>query len=224
MSGLSALRHHPDPRDGGERLLLVMLPGVGIAAEDFAARGLVAGAQAGGTIVDVIAAKPEQSLYLDGTVAPALAEAVLAPARRDGYRRIWLLGISLGGMGALSCATQDDGVEGLILLAPFIGTHGTMAELARAGGFARWRAEASTATLPERRILTWLQARLAGAAGPALWLGHASRDRFAVGHRLLAAALPDERAVQVDGVHDWEAWGAAFRAIMARDPFGQESA
>jgi pimeloyl-ACP methyl ester carboxylesterase len=223
VTGLSALRRHLDPRPGEGRLLLVMLPGAGIAAEDFATRGLVAVAQAGETIVDVIAARPEQSRYLDGTVAPALQQAVLSPARRAGYRRIWILGISLGGMGALSCAAEYDGVEGLILLAPFIGTHGTMAELACAGGFAGWREEASIATHPERKILAWLQARLAGATGPALWLGHASRDRFAAGHRLLAAAMPEGRAMQVDGEHDWDAWRAAFEAIMARDPFRQES-
>jgi hypothetical protein len=221
MSGLAALLRHPDPRPAEDRLLLVMLPGAGIAAEDFVAQGLVAMVQVVSPVVDVIAAKPDQILYLNGTVAPVLEEAVLAPARAEGYRRIWLLGISLGGMGALSCAAaQGRLVEGLILLAPFIGTHGTMAELTRAGGFTGWRAEESAATPPERKILTWLQARLAGAPGPALWLGHASQDRFAAGHRLLAAALPEQCAVLVEGKHDWEAWRAAFQAIMARNPFG----
>ncbi len=77
-----------------------MLPGAGIEAQDFAAQGLVAAAQAGGQIVDVIAAKPDQALYLEGAVAPVLESAVIAPARAAGYTRLWLLGISLGGMGS----------------------------------------------------------------------------------------------------------------------------
>lgn len=166
MSELTALMHYPDSRAGADRLLLVMLPGAGIAAEDFALHGLVAAAQTGGPIVDVIAAKPDQVLYLDGTVAQALEQSVLVPAYAAGYQRIWLLGISLGGMGALSCTVaRPNEIEGLILLAPFIGTHGTMAELARAGGFAGWRPEASAATPPEREILTWLQHRLAVRPG-----------------------------------------------------------
>lgn len=221
MNGLTPLLRHPDPRPAKDRLLLVMLPGAGIAAEDFTTHGLVAMSQAGGTVVDVIAAKPDQVLYLDGTVAPMLRQTILAPAREAGYRRIWLLGLSLGGMGALSCAAAGlGGIEGLILLAPFIGTHGTMAELTRAGGFASWQPEASAATPPEREIISWLQSRLAGAPGPDLWLGHAREDRFAAGHRLLAAALPENRSVLVEGRHDWAAWRAAFQGIMARDPFG----
>ena len=221
MSGLTTLLRSPDPRPAGERLLLVMLPGAGIALEDFATHGLVAMAQASTPVVDVMAAKPDQLLYLDGTVAPMLHQTILAPAREAGYSRIWLLGISLGGMGALSCAAASLGeIEGLILIAPFIGTHGTIAELTRACGFAAWRAQASTATLPEQRIISWLQARLAGAPGPELWLGHARQDRFATGHRLLAAALPEHSSVLVEGQHDWAAWRAAFHGIMARNPFG----
>ncbi len=171
--------------------------------------------------MDAIAAKPDQILYLEGAVAPALQEAVIAPARAAGYRRVWLLGISLGGMGALSyAATRAADIEGLILLAPFIGTHGTMAELIRAGGFAGWRPETSTATPAEQKILSWLQTRLGGAPGPQIWLGHATKDRFAAGHRLLAAALPQRQTVLVEGGHDWPAWRAAFQALMARTPFG----
>lgn len=221
MNGLKTLLHYPDQRQGPERLLLVMLPGVGIEAEDFAAHGLVAAAQAGGPVVDVIAAKPDQTLYLDGEVAPVLEEAILAPARAAGYERPWLLGISLGGMGALACAAARPAhIAGLILLAPFIGTHGTIAELRRAGGFAGWRPEASAATAPERVVLSWLQAQLNGTAGPQIWLGHATQDRFSAGHRLLAAALPQSQTVLVEGGHDWATWRAAFQALMARAPLG----
>lgn len=221
MTGFVTRQHHADPRPGKNRLLLVMLPGAGMTAADFVTQGFVDDARTGETIVDVVAAQPDQLQYLDGSVPRVLADAVLDPAREAGYRRIWLLGISLGGMGALSCASAcPSGIEGLILLAPFIGTHGTMAELARAGGFAGWPPAASAATDLERTILAWLKNYLAGPAVPALWLGHATLDRFASGHRLLAAALPRERVVQVEGRHDWTAWRAAFRAIITRRPFG----
>lgn len=222
MSDLAARLHYPDPRPGEDRLLLVMLPGAGMMAEDFAARGFVNEVQHGGAIVDMIAAQPDQTLYLDGTVAQVLETAVLAPARAVGYRRIWLLGISLGGMGALACAATHDGsVQGLILLAPFIGTHATVRELSRAGGFAGWQPATSAATMAERKILIWMKSYLAGGSVvPALWLGYASQDRFAAGHTLLAGALQQDRAVQVEGGHDWTAWRAAFHGIIARKPFG----
>jgi pimeloyl-ACP methyl ester carboxylesterase len=221
LAGIGACLHYPSPVSSGERILLVMLPGAGIDARDFAAQGLVAAAQARGAAVDVIALKPELDLYLEGRVAAVLHDAVIAPALAGGVRRLWLLGISLGGMGALLYASiHPELVEGVVLLAPFLGTHGTMAEVAQAGRFASWSAATSAATAPERQMLTWLQGQLrAGAQSPRLFLGHGDRDRFGVGHRLLAAELPPDQVALVDGGHDWAAWTKAWDQILARDPF-----
>jgi pimeloyl-ACP methyl ester carboxylesterase len=205
-----------------ERVLLVMLPGAGIAAEDFAARGLVAAAQRSLPALEIVALRPDLDLYLEGNIAPVLHEDVIIPALAAGIRRIWLLGLSLGGMGALLYASEfPDLVEGVVLLAPFLGTHGTIAELNRAGSLDQWVEDGSAATAPERRLLTWLQelART-GATGPRIFLGHGARDRFAAGHRLLAATLPASQVVLVEGGHDWTAWSDAWAAILARKPFG----
>lgn len=221
LAKLGAVRRFPSSRPVAERVLLVMLPGAGIAAEDFVDHGFIAAAQASCPALEIVALKPDLDLYLDGTVAPVLQAGVIAPAIASGIRRIWLLGLSLGGMGALlSASAHPELVEGIILLAPFLGTHGTMAELTRAGRFEDWVAAASAATAPEVQVLTWLQRHLrAGGQTPRLFLGHATRDRFAAGHRLLAAALPASQVVLVDGVHDWAAWTAAWQGILARHPF-----
>jgi len=221
LDKLGAVLRYPSHRPIEERILLVMLPGAGIAAGDFADHGFIAAAQARQPALDIIALRPDLDLYLDGTVAPVLHERVVAAAVASGIRRVWLLGLSLGGMGALLYASEyPDLVEGIVLLAPFLGTHGTMAELTRAGRFEDWTAEGSAATAPERQLMTWLQVHLrAGPKTPSLFLGHATRDRFAAGHRLLAAALPASQVVQVDGVHDWVAWTEAWHAVLARDPF-----
>lgn len=221
LERLGAVRHYPSALPVEARILLVMLPGAGIAAEDFTDRGFIAAARASQPALDIIALRPDLDLYLDGTVGPVLHETVIAPAVASGIRRVWLLGLSLGGMGALLYASDyPDLVEGIVLLAPFLGTHGTMAELTRAGRIEDWTPDASIATAPERQLLTWLQSHLvAGGNHPRLWLGHATGDRFAAGHRLVAAALPASQVVQVEGVHDWAAWTEAWAAILARTPF-----
>jgi pimeloyl-ACP methyl ester carboxylesterase len=224
MSGVPGLRaclRYAAAQPTSERILLVMLPGAGIEAADFAAQGLVAMAQREMPALDVIAVWPELELYLEGSVAPVLQEAVVAPALASGIRRIWLLGLSLGGMGALLHASAyPHAVDGLVLLAPFIGTHGTVAEIAQAGSLDRWSTAGSGATAPERQLLVWLQGQLrSGANRPRLFLGHGADDRFGVGHRLLAAQLPASQVVMVDGGHDWGAWTAAWEAILARRPF-----
>lgn len=225
MSGPEGLRAHlryPAPEPGTEPILLVMLPGAGTEARDFAAQGLVAAAQAKYPAVEVIALRPELDLYLEGRIGAVLHEAVIAPALAAGARRIWLLGISLGGMGALLYASaHPECVEGLVLLAPFLGTHGTMAEVAQAGDFSSWSATTSAATAPEKDMLTWLQSQLpCGARSPKIFLGHGARDRFALGHRMLAAQLPAGQAVLVGGAHDWASWAQAWTQILSRSPFG----
>ncbi len=78
----------------------------------------------------------------------------------------------------------------------------------------------SAATDLERRTLLWLRNVLDHPAGaPALYLGTAQDDRFAAGHRLLAAALPEGHVVTAEGGHDWEAWVRLWRLLLQRSPF-----
>lgn len=200
----------------GADTLLIMLPGAGITAEDFAAQGMVAAIQARRG-VEIIAAEPDIALYLEDGVTDALHEHVVAPALARGIKRVWLLGISLGGMGALLYArVHQQYLENIFLIAPFLGTKGTVAELVRAGGITPWRPTSSRATDPEQNLLTWLQAHLAsGTQLPALYLGYAAQDRFAAAHEMLAACLPQTRVAAVQGGHDWPSWRALWQQMLA---------
>jgi len=218
---VTASLFYPGPDRGVDRTLLVMLPGVGSAAEEFAAHGFIAAVQDGGGPIDVIAACPELDLYLDGTIAAALHETAIAPAMARGYARLWLLGISLGGMGALLyAAAHPAAVDGIVQLAPFLGTPGTIDEIASAGGIPAWSAPRSRATGGERTALLWLQHHIAQSpARPVLYLGYARQDRFAPGHRLIAQHLPPERVVAVEGGHDWDSWAILWGRMLERCPF-----
>jgi pimeloyl-ACP methyl ester carboxylesterase len=215
MSEQIACLHYPAPK-GDAEILLVMLPGAGIKGAEFAEQGMVAALRAHGLSVDVTVAHPDIELYLEDGVTEVLHRAVVEPALARGIKRIWLLGISLGGMGALLYASaHQQHVEGIVLLAPFLGTKGTIAELDRAGGLAAWSAANSGATEPEKRLLRWLQARLASpASDPALYLGYAAQDRFAPAHKMLAACLPPACVAIVPGGHDWPSWSALWRALL----------
>ena len=47
----------------------------------------------------------------------------------------------------------------------------------------------------------------------------AESDRYAYGHRLLAAALPKERVLVTAGGHDWKAWDRLWSEFLARGAF-----
>jgi len=212
---------HPQAAPVEHRILLVMLPGAGMQASEFESRLMVAAVREQSFPIDVIAAGPDMSLYLDGDIAAAIHRIIIEPALARGYRRIWLLGISLGGMGALLYASHHaDDLEGLMLLAPFLGTQGTIAEIQASGGLASWQAASSSATTGERRLLLWLQDYLERPlTRPAIYLGYGKTDRFAAGHRFLADALPPIQVVTHPGGHDWDSWLPLGRSLFAAATF-----
>jgi pimeloyl-ACP methyl ester carboxylesterase len=214
--------HYPAPT-GQSRALLVMLPGAGIEAADFAANGMIAAVHERGLAVDITATRPDQALYLDGGVAAQLHDAIVNPARVAGYKHIWLLGISLGGMGALLYADQYEAhLDGIILLAPFLGTQGMIAEIGQAGGLGAWSPSAATPAI-EGRMLAWLQKYLTRRPlHPKLYLGYGEADRFARGHRLLAAELPAEHVTTDAGGHDWKTWLALWHGLLDNRAFAAQ--
>ncbi|MGB7542969.1 MAG: alpha/beta hydrolase, partial [Burkholderiales bacterium] len=110
------------PGLGADRTLLVMLPGATDRPEDFVEQGFIQAVRASGASVDVAAVDAHMDYYIEHSVVERLEADVIAPARAKGYTRTWLMGISLGGMGALAYARgHAKEVEGVILLAPFLG-------------------------------------------------------------------------------------------------------
>jgi len=213
---------HAAPGGGDARILLVMLPGYGIARDDFAQHGFIATLHERRWPIDVVAARPDVDLYLDGSIAERLGADIVRPIRR-GAARLWFLGVSLGAMGALLYAQRHRGeVAGAILLAPFLGNPGLIAEVVAAGGLARLDHGAVRPVDIERQLLAWLKAKL--PAAPALHVGYGRSDRFARAAALLADTLPAGRAIVTEGGHDWPTWSRLWRETLDRDPFALAAA
>ncbi len=220
MSGPPPIRtvFHRAPQPQPEPGLLILLPGFDMRAEDFVTHGFIEVAQRYAPNIDILVAEPDLDLYLDGAVAEPIAE--LIPAKGDSrYSRTWLAGISLGGFGALLAAGRHRAIEGIILIAPFLGTPGLIAEIDRAGGLADWEPGAVAPDDHERRLLARLKHYGSGAEEwPILHLGYGRSDRFAGASRLLAALLPPDRVCAIKGAHDWPSWSLLWRRIIAADP------
>lgn len=201
--------------------LLVFLPGASSTIDEFVREGFVQEVRQRRIAADIVMADAHMGYYNNRTVIARLEADVLVPARAAGYRAIWLVGISLGGFGALIHEEQrPGGVTGIVALAPYLGERELSREIAKAGGLAIWQAPAGP--LPEdqmeTRLWRWLQAQAklpAGAASPALYLAYGTGDRFADSHRLLAAALPPQRVFTTPGGHDWAPWRRLWQQVLA---------
>ncbi len=199
------------------RTLLVLLPGRADDPEDYAEEGFIRAIEDSGLPVDAVAVDAHVGYYYSRSLLPRLLDDVVRPARRKGYRRIWIAGISMGGLGALLYAREHgDTIDGLLVMAPFLGDADVIEEIAGAGGLSAW---APVQPLDEddyqRSLWSWLK-RYAGAdvGLPRLYIGWGVDDRLAVANDLLAEVLPKRQVFRVPGGHDWEPWRQIFRAFL----------
>src|SRR5204863_869685 len=123
-------------------------------------------------------------------VLERLHEDVIAPARASGHRSIWLVGISLGGFGALLYAMENTkDVQGLMLLAPYLGERALIAEIAAAGALRSWQPDEVATGDHARRLWSWLKhvyATSSDTLAPRVYLVYGNGESFARGHGPLA--------------------------------------
>jgi len=198
---------------GTGSLHLVLLSGGFIAAEDFLRQGFVARLRERGIACPVTLAEVRMAYFADATLAPRLA-SVVQSVRASGAQRVWIAGVSLGGLAALCHAARDDELAGLVLLSPYPGTRPVLREIEQAGGLARWAAVAQPDDL-EREVWLWLAQRAPGRPAVHAWYG--SGDRFAAGQRQLAQALAGENVHEIAGGHDWPDWRDMWDRFLETD-------
>jgi pimeloyl-ACP methyl ester carboxylesterase len=212
--------------------LVVLLPGLGDEPQQFAAHGFVEPLRRPGTRVDATAVDAHFGYYRERIIVDRLHADVVAPARKRGYDAIWLVGISLGGLGALAyAAAHPDHVQGVVLLAPFLDMGGVPDEIRKAGGLRPWAAryedEPSGPKAPApwrgepKRFFRFVwdfaaePVRADGSRVP-IYMGYGRADRYAGSQRLLAEALPTKRTLRIAGGHTWRVWEKLWDEFMAR--------
>ena len=198
--------------------LLVLLPGAHMTPEHFLDAGFAATLAARGCDADLALPAMDFARLSDGSALPALHEEIILPARRDGYRQVWLGGISLGAFSALDYMASHAGpIDGLCLLAPYPGSRISLGEIAAAGGLAAWQPRPEQFSDADFRIWHWL--KTPPAALP-IHLAFGSDDRFAAGMRQMADALPSATVEQhLPGGHDWPVWQTLWERFLDRKPF-----
>ncbi len=216
------MRTHLELADSPTRAdtLLVFLPGAFLPPEAFEREGFVSAVRERHLAADMLLVDANVSFFHDQTFVERLSADVIVPQRAAGYRQIWLVGISIGGFGALIHELARPGaVDGIVALAPYLGRRPLGAAIHKAGGLRAWRAPEGPPPDEEldRQLWPWLQqyaAPLATKTLPPLYLGFGLADRFAANHRLLADALPDGRVFTTEGGHDWPQWSRLWRKVL----------
>jgi pimeloyl-ACP methyl ester carboxylesterase len=199
--------------------LLVMLPGSYSMPEEFRSEGFVKIARAHKLAADLRLVDAHVRYYQNRSVVDRLAEDVIRPARAQGYRQIWLVGISIGAVGAMLYAdAHPEEVDGVVLIAPYLGTQLTAHEIKRAGGLARWPSPEVTPGDIDTILWHWLQGQTTSKSKVkklTLFLGYGEEDRFRYNDEVLRSALPASQVFTAPGGHDWPAWRTVWERIAS---------
>jgi pimeloyl-ACP methyl ester carboxylesterase len=195
---------------------MVMLPGIGDHASDYARHGLVHTAQSLGLDADLLAVDAHYAYYARDEIVDRLYAEIIAPAREH-YAEVWLVGISLGGLGAIMTAqAHPEAVDGLVLLAPYLGPSHMPRTILAEGGMRAWEPPPPpTAYDWDVSLWTWLKRYEQPDSGlPPLYIAYGRQDSLALGHALVAEILPADHVIVSDGAHYWDTWAGLWERMV----------
>jgi S-formylglutathione hydrolase FrmB len=212
--------HYPAAADHRAKCLIILLPGRGDDANVFEKQGFIKILRASGLDADAEAAGATFGYYARWTFPERFGTDVVEPAVLRGYQHIWLAGVSMGGYGAGEFGTHHaDQLDGVFMIAPYLGEHEVRDEIEQAGGLRKWTPKDAVGKRDERALWLWLQDRATATDRPALYLGFGNDDGMHGSHSLLAGAMQPTHVYAEPGGHDWPAWRPAWEAFLGKSDF-----
>ena len=201
--------------------LVVVLPGRGDDLASLQRKQVAQTIQRAWPDADVILTGLSMPFYRQGQAITRLHDEIIEPGQGQRNRELWIIGISLGGMGAMLHEREYPGqVDGFLLLSPYLGDKAIHKEIRAAGGLAGWdpgplqAVEASTFQHELwRTAKSWQQTPARTAA---VWLAYGSDEGFRKPIELLSPALPADHVLMLPGAHDWRLWQAALQEMLER--------
>lgn len=221
---MQALELRMDPT-ARRTCLLVLMPGMLNLPEAYVEHGFVADAVAASRRCDIVAIDAHNGYYREDSLRRSVGQDILTLAERRGYEDIWLIGSSMGGMGALLVAQEyPNRIAGVVLFAPYFGGSALIRSIVDAGGLAAWRGpEDPNPHDPDEyqaALWVWLQGYATHPDRmPPLYLAVGSEDGTRVGVDLLAQDLPASHHGTAPGGHTWATWRVLWRRLLRSPPW-----
>jgi pimeloyl-ACP methyl ester carboxylesterase len=193
---------------------IVLLPAARQRLEDFIDAGFARALQACGADFELILVDPEQAHLNDRGWMSRLRDEIVLPLRATA-RPVWLGGISLGAFMALRfAAAAPQAIDGLCLIAPYLGSRIVAADIERHAELRAWTPGELSEEDDER--IVWRYVRDLQPTTPQLFLGLGREDRFADTQRLLARSLPQDCCLTLEGGHEWPVWRRLWDNFLER--------
>jgi pimeloyl-ACP methyl ester carboxylesterase len=209
------------PASQPAKCAVVFLPGFGDDGKQYEEHGFPDAFRARNLSVDSVVASATFGYYMDRSLLVRLREDVMQPIRAKGYKEIWIVGISMGGLGTVLLARdQQPSIQGVVLFAPYLGGNSLLHEINVSGGLQQWNPGPPSKD-DYRELWRWLKQVTATPGGsPEVFLGAGDQDPHrSPGPHPLAEALPRDHLYRTPGGHDWGPWGVLWADFLDHSDF-----
>ncbi len=210
-----------EPQGNKAQELVLLLPGRLSRPEEFVQFGIVDLVQKKRPRARIVAPDLHMGYYMRGLADACLHEEIIGPAKKQGLR-ITIIGVSMGGLGALIYSLRYPGeVDEMLLLSPFVGDKEPMAEIERAGGLEKWESPVVTPrNKAEALQKMWIDIKRQwlSRSGPPfpIALAVGKSDRLLASNRFFARSiLKPNQLIEIEGGHDWACWKQGTEILLS---------
>jgi len=201
---------------GRDRVLVLLLPPISGKGSQYEKNGFVEAVRERGFEADLKILDVNPVFYFQGRITELVKNELVDPAKASGYERIILVGTSLGGHGALLYISRyPKDVDGVVVLAPFLGWGLVSDAINEAGGLKKWEDCPSLEWDYACEMWKLLKDCVSDPHWPGtIILGYGTEDGFAPHNSLLARELPPRNVFRVPGGHDWVTWKRLWIEVL----------
>jgi pimeloyl-ACP methyl ester carboxylesterase len=208
------------PRRGKTTELVVLLPGRLSQPEEFVKYGLVDLVRAKRPQALIVAPDLHMGYYMAGKADVCLHEEIIHEAHLRG-ESVTLLGVSMGGLGALIYSLRyPQEVQEVLLLSPFVGEEKLLSEIEASGGLQYWQSAVEVPRNKEEALQkTWgeIKRQWLPKGGPPvpMKLVVGKQDRLLSSNQFFAKTLlMPEQYHEIEGGHEWECWRRGAEILL----------
>lgn len=228
LTGCSYLRHPDIPiktdiyqkNTSPQHTLILLLPGKGDNPNSFIENQWLETLQQENIDADIIIADAHLGYYLNDSTTLRLRQDILTDLIVKRYSQIWIAGVSMGALGALQFSLDYPCmIDGLILIAPYLGPETLIKQIIGQGGIDGWRPSNS----PDPFVKLWSGVKDKSVVRPDMYLGYGQKDRYVLGHHLFAKEVDVLKTIISDGGHDWETWNKLWSLLLEQSPLVQQA-
>lgn len=209
------------PSDGEAKETIVLLPGRLSPPEEFVQYGVVKEIQSRRPHAEIIVPDLHLGYYMAGLADVCLHDEILSSARSQKHK-VTILGVSMGGLGALMYSLRYPGeVDELLLLSPFVGEEALITEIQAVGGLPKWESNVNIPRGKEQALRKcwgeikrqWLPS--GSSVRPTMKLAVGREDRLLRSNAYFAKEiLRKGEFIELDGGHDWDCWLRCTQAVL----------